>query len=260
MESAREAAFEPSAGLFQRRPAATTGHWYTPVAPIDATHTAHNIALTACALGMAMGAGLSAVWVCGWSSCGVFGLYVVLVCAYHMLEYLGVALYNPDRLELGSFMFNPDVDNGYAMAMAMSVAEYAVGWGGRGPGVVTVVGLGVAAAGQAVRSLAMVTAKTSFNHYVATRREADHRLVTHGVYAYERHPSYVGFYLWSVGLQIMLQNVCSAFVFAAVLGYFFVVRTKKEELFLTRFFGHQYLAYQNRTRSLVPVWLVPKTK
>ncbi|KAJ2500180.1 farnesyl cysteine-carboxyl methyltransferase [Coemansia sp. RSA 1972] len=254
MKSAREEAFGPNVGQFRRQPTGPQ-RWYTPVAAIDTTHTAHNIALTACALGIAMGAGLSMAYVCGWSTWGVFGMYVVLVSTYHMLEYLSVALYNPERLEMGSFMFNPDVDNGYIMAMGLSLVEYAVGYGGRTPGIIAAVGLGAAVAGQIVRTLAMVTAKTSFNHYVATRQVADHSLVTHGIYAYERHPSYVGFYVWSVGLQVMLQNVCSAVLFSAVLGYFFVKRTKKEELFLTRFFGHKYLEYRNQTRSLIPVWL-----
>ncbi|KAJ2805512.1 farnesyl cysteine-carboxyl methyltransferase, partial [Coemansia helicoidea] len=88
--------------------------WWAPVARLDwEEHSAHNIALTACGLGIALGAGACVgVWQ-GWTHAGVFGVYVAVVAAYHMLEYLGVALYNPERVELGSFMFNPDVGNGY---------------------------------------------------------------------------------------------------------------------------------------------------
>ncbi|KAJ2759879.1 hypothetical protein IWQ57_006442, partial [Coemansia nantahalensis] len=220
-------------------------------------HSAHNIALTACGLGIALGAGACVgVWQ-GWTHAGVFGVYVAVVAAYHMLEYLGVALYNPERVELGSFMFNPDVGNGYVAAMAVSAAEYAVeclAFGrAKSPDALTVAGLAVALAGQAMRTLAMATAGTSFNHYVATRRHAGHQLITHGIYRYERHPSYVGFFLWAVGLQAMLKNPVSLVLFAAVLGWFFVRRTRREEIFLLHFFGNKFRAYKSATPSLIPV-------
>ena len=39
----------------------------------------------------------------------------------------------------------------------------------------------------------------------STKRE-DHRLVTDGVYAWFRPPSYVGWLYWSVGTQLILCN------------------------------------------------------
>ncbi|KAJ1836994.1 helicase, partial [Coemansia sp. RSA 2708] len=194
-------------------------YWWTPIAELDFNeHSAASISLTSSLLGAVIGFGLCALCVSGWSAFGVLCVYFALVSVYHMLEYLSVCLYNPERLEMGSFMFNPDVGNGYMTAMAVSLAEYLAGWlycGGRAPGWLTCVGLLMALAGQALRTLAMVTAGTSFNHYVATKRAADHELVTCGVYAVERHPSYVGFFLWAVGLQLMLSNLVSAGLFAA---------------------------------------------
>ncbi|KAJ1721077.1 farnesyl cysteine-carboxyl methyltransferase, partial [Coemansia biformis] len=232
--------------------------WWAPVAPLDwEGHSAHNIALTACALGVAIGSGACVAVGLGWTSAGILGIYVAIVALYHMLEYLSVALYNPERVEIGSFMFNPDVGNGYIIAMAVSVAEYiaeCMFFGrAKSPGVLTVAGLVVASAGQAMRTLAMVTAGTSFNHYVATRRHADHQLVAHGIYRYERHPSYVGFFLWAVGLQMMLKNPVSLALFAAVLGTFFTRRTRREEIFLLHFFGDKYRTYKRDTPSLIPV-------
>ncbi|KAJ2850268.1 hypothetical protein IWW36_002016 [Coemansia brasiliensis] len=123
---------------------------------------------------------------------------MAIVSIYHMLEYLCVALYNPGYLEIDSFMFNPDVGNGYITAMGASLLEFWLEWWfGMAKGssmklafFCKLVGLIMALAGQLMRTLAMVTAKTSFNHYVATRKEKSHRLITHGIYAWERHPSY----------------------------------------------------------------------
>ncbi|KAJ1930732.1 farnesyl cysteine-carboxyl methyltransferase [Tieghemiomyces parasiticus] len=36
--------------------------------------------------------------------------------------------------------------------------------------------------GQAIRTLAMATTQRNFNHYVATEKDPDHVLVTHGIY------------------------------------------------------------------------------
>jgi protein-S-isoprenylcysteine O-methyltransferase len=56
--------------------------------------------------------------------------------------------------------------------------------------------------GELLRKLAMFTAGTNFNHYVQYIRKDDHILVTGGIYAWCRHPSYVGWFSWSVGTQV----------------------------------------------------------
>ncbi|KAJ2724941.1 farnesyl cysteine-carboxyl methyltransferase [Coemansia sp. Benny D115] len=176
-----------------------------------------------------------------------------------MLEYMCVALYNPRRVDLESFMFDPDGECLYIIAMGVSTVEYVIGhWlygsGWRTSGTLIFVGLTAALAGQAVRTLAMVTTKTSFNHIIAERREGDHKLITHGIYCYERHPSYVGFYLWAVGLQVMLRNPITGILFAGGLGYFFSKRVKFEEYTLVSLFGAEYDEYTKRTGTLIPVF------
>lgn len=58
--------------------------------------------------------------------------------------------------------------------------------------------------GEVLRKLAMWTATTNFNHEVQSVRADDHILITHGVYQYMRHPSYVGWFIWSIGSQVGL--------------------------------------------------------
>ncbi|KAJ2811112.1 hypothetical protein FBU31_007845 [Coemansia sp. 'formosensis'] len=255
-EEARAAAFTPKVGLFRRRPG-NSERWWTPVVSMDYdAHLGHNIAATACFLGVAVGAGMCLAAVSGWTTTGIFGVYMALLSLYHIFEYQCVALYNPHRVSMESFMFNPDEGNRYYKAMLVSMAEYVVEcWlfgNAKAPGLITLLGLALALCGQAIRSLAMITAKTSFNHHIANRREVDHDLITHGIYKYERHPSYVGFFSWAIGLQLMLKNPLSLVAFAGVLGYFFYRRTNYEERTLLHLFGPQYENYRRRTPTLIP--------
>lgn len=67
---------------------------------------------------------------------------------------------------------------------------------------VSLVGVLLCVGGEVLRKLAMFTAKTNFSHIVQSVHEEGHQLVTHGVYKYCRHPSYVGWFYWSIGTQV----------------------------------------------------------
>jgi protein-S-isoprenylcysteine O-methyltransferase Ste14 len=45
-------------------------------------------------------------------------------------------------------------------------------------------GIGIVILGQALRSVAMITAAANFNHAVQFRKQDEHKLVTDGIYAY----------------------------------------------------------------------------
>ena len=68
-------------------------------------------------------------------------------------------------------------------------------------------------------------------------------LVTSGIYSFFRHPSYVGWIIWSVSTQLVLGNfICFiGFIYA---GYvFFKDRIPYEEETLLANFGDKYVAY-----------------
>ena len=88
----------------------------------------------------------------------------------------------------------------------------------------TVQGLLLVIMGQSFRSLAMIEASSNFSHQIATERKSTHTLVTSGIYALVRHPSYFGFFWWSVGTQVFLANPLATIVFVAVLWKFFSSR------------------------------------
>jgi protein-S-isoprenylcysteine O-methyltransferase len=82
--------------------------------------------------------------------------------------------------------------------------------------------------GQGVRSIAMKQAGTNFNHVPVQTRSDDHELVTHGVYAWLRHPSYFGFFWWALGTQVLVGNKVSLVGYAIALWTFFHRRIKSK--------------------------------
>ncbi|OMJ28080.1 Protein-S-isoprenylcysteine O-methyltransferase [Smittium culicis] len=99
----------------------------------------------------------------------------------------------------------------------------------------------------------MATAKTSFNHIIAHQKLDSHTLVTNGVFNIDRHPSYIGFFFWATGLQIMLMNPLSFIVFVYVLMNFFIRRARYEENTLNIFFGNEYKKYKEKVPTLIPI-------
>lgn len=117
----------------------------------------------------------------------------------------------------------------------------------------------------------MITAKKSFHHIVQFQREDEHKLVTTGIYGYMRHPSYVGWFYWSIGtqvslkfeysiqgsknsciFQIILANPVCFFLYIIASWLFFNERIYMEEIALLNFFGHDYIKYQREVKTGLP--------
>lgn len=67
-------------------------------------------------------------------------------------------------------------------------------------------GLLMVLCGEGLRKAAMLTAGSNFNHIVQNEKAQSHVLVTDGVYSYFRHPSYVGWFYWSIGTQVRYSS------------------------------------------------------
>ena len=85
----------------------------------------------------------------------------------------------------------------------------------------------------------------------SSKRE-DHELVTSGVFSYVRHPSYVGWFLWSLGTQVVLLNPICFVLYTGVTWTFFNERIYAEEYLLLRFFGNAYSDYQAKVPAGIP--------
>ena len=59
-----------------------------------------------------------------------------------------------------------------------------------------------------------------------------------------RHPSYAGWFMWSLGSQLILVNPICLLAYAYVSFSFFSERIYCEEFMLLKFFGKEYREYQ----------------
>ncbi|PSN56241.1 hypothetical protein C0J52_00377 [Blattella germanica] len=114
------------------------------------------------------------------------------------------------------------------------------------------VGVALCIGGEVLRKLAMFTARTNFNHVIQSIREDDHQLVTHGVYNWCRHPSYVGWFYWSIGTQLIMVNPLCIVAYTIASWRFFHERVFVEEDSLFYFFGDEYFQYQQRVGTGLP--------
>ncbi len=69
---------------------------------------------------------------------------------------------------------------------------------------------------------------------------------------YLRHPSYFGWFWWSIGTQVLLCNPVCSVGFACAAWYFFNERIPYEEWRLLEFFPGQYEAYMRRSHIGIP--------
>jgi protein-S-isoprenylcysteine O-methyltransferase Ste14 len=79
---------------------------------------------------------------------------------------------------------------------------------------------------------------------------ADHRLITHGPFAFVRHPMYLGIILASVGGLLIYRTWTLLFTTVTFLGL--VLRARREEQALAAEFGEQWEEYCRRVPGWIP--------
>lgn len=172
---------------------------------------------------------------------------------FHSSEFiLAISFHGRSNVTLSSLL----ISKHYVVAMTFSLLEYlfeAYFF----PGLkeywwISNLGLVMVIIGEIIRKMAIVTAGQAFTHLIKIYHEDHHRLVTDGVYRLVRHPGYCGFFVWSVGTQLMLCNPISSVGFAVVVWNFFARRIPYEEYFLRQFFGEEYVEYAHRVPSGIP--------
>lgn len=183
-----------------------------------------------------------------------FGVYASLMSVFHYSEYLAIAWSNSRTLSTDSFMLNHSAP--YAIAAVSSWVEFFVEVYFY-PIIkenisLLIFGLVICICGEILRKVAIITANSNFNHLVQYRKAEDHKLVTHGVYRLMRHPSYAGWFWWSIGTQIVLCNPVCIVLYAIASWKFFHERILVEEITLVSFFQQEYVDYQKRTGTGVP--------
>ena len=176
---------------------------------------------------------------------------------FHMAESTVSALYRPRELGFASFMVNHST--AYTLATVAAWVEYAIEAtffpSMKTSSFLTVLGFCASCAFYAVRIVAMVQCGSNFNLQIETDKRDEHELVTSGVYAYLRHPSYFGWFWYSVSTQVMLANPVCLVVYARASWFFFKNRIEFEEEVLgsRSFFGPKYADNQKRTVVGIPL-------
>ena len=179
--------------------------------------------------------------------------YWSALCIFHLMEFFTTAIWNPTVATATSFLVNHS--QSYTAAALVSWTEFWIrflwfsAWNfplASTGGVLLVV------AAQAIRSTAMIHCGESFNHIIQRNKKENHVLVTTGIYSLLRHPSYVGFFYWSVGTQLILGNPLSLVAYTAASWVFFRKRIPYEEGSLQNLFRDDYSEYAKRTWMGIP--------
>ena len=188
-----------------------------------------------------------------YTACRQLSQLFLAILFFHSSEYIiAITIHGRSNVTFSSLL----ISRGYLLAMFSSLLEYFVEivlfpglkeiwW-------ISYLGLAMVVIGEIMRKAAILTARRAFTHLIRIHYVEDHKLVTHGIYRYMRHPGYSGFLIWGVGTQIMLCNPISAIAFALVIWLFFYKRIPYEEFFLRQFFGTDYEEYARLVPSGVP--------
>ncbi|XP_057972049.1 protein-S-isoprenylcysteine O-methyltransferase A [Malania oleifera] len=188
-----------------------------------------------------------------YTACRQLSQMFLAIIFFHGSEYiLAVSFHGRSNVTLSSLL----ITKNYVLAIICSLLEYFAEiilfpglkeywW-------ISNLGLVMVIIGELIRKLAILTAGQAFTHLIRVYHVEHHELITHGVYRFVRHPGYCGFFIWSIGTQIMLCNPISTAAFAVVVWYFFAKRIPYEEFFLRQFFGPQYDEYAQRVSSGIP--------
>lgn len=179
-------------------------------------------------------------------------IYIALWAVFHLCEYYVTKTYLPRTATQWLFLLFGAVGMGNLFAVhCISLTEHALTqrfWRYHG---FPVLGLALAGAGIVVRALAIKHCGNSFSHYIEPDRPQE--LVTHGIYAWCRHPSYLGFILYTMGMQTILGNLVVYAMSMVILFRFFLSRIYMEEIVLVEnLYPGQYEKYQERVPALVP--------
>ncbi|TMW61910.1 hypothetical protein Poli38472_010973 [Pythium oligandrum] len=189
-----------------------------------------------------------------WHCVALWSVYMIALCFFHLSEFMLIASFRPSTVSYESFLLNHSKE--YHLALVVSWVEFWLqvwlvpSWKAN-PTVFTT-GVVLVVFGQWCRILAMWTAASNFSHRIEYIKRKEHVLVTHGIYRFIRHPSYTGWFFWTMGSQVVLANPLCTLGYSFVSWSFFRDRVPYEEHLLVQFFPDEYPQYRQRTISGVP--------
>ena len=112
-----------------------------------------------------------------------------------------------------------------------------------------IIGAALLAGGLALNIAGFVTQKRAGTDPIPFNPST--RIVSHGVYRFTRNPMYIGFALWTLALAILFDSVWM--LLAVPIGIVLIDRLiiVREERYLERKFGEEYLIYKRWVRRWI---------
>lgn len=132
----------------------------------------------------------------------------------------------------------------------LSVADFA--WhAGSPPGRTALIGgLGVAGAGLALRCHAITTLREFFTERLLVLPSQP--LIMSGAFRWVRHPSYGGWLLILLGVDIVLESRWAIAWYLAIVVPMVLLRIRIEERIMVDAYGPVYVEYCQKTKKLIP--------
>ena len=112
-----------------------------------------------------------------------------------------------------------------------------------------IAGLSLCIVGLTLAIVAQCTLKRFYSSTLVVRE--CHRLITHGVYRFARHPLYLGVLIAIMGAPLYAPSL-NGFLILSLLIPIVLFRIKMEEDMLSAHFGDEYQAYRKDTKKLIP--------
>ena len=117
--------------------------------------------------------------------------------------------------------------------------------------VAEIAGLTLLVAGLTIMLIGQATLKRSYSGTLVVRR--DHKLVTHGIYRFTRHPIYLGAIIGlCIGIPLFALSLYGFLILSALIPIA-LNRIRMEEGMLTEEYGEAYRSYRERTSKLIPL-------
>jgi len=188
--------------------------------------------------------------------------YILAMIFFHQADFFVTAFFTPLELSADSFLVNHSL--AYTAAFFISLGEFwtrfFIFWitdynfsiGSFYYYFSIFCGFMLVIIGQGFRLIAMKTCGENFNHIIQHSNSENHQLVTCGIYRYFRHPSYLGYFYWAIGTQILLCNPISFMGYTRTAWRFFSIRIPYEESTLLNQYSDIYVEYMKRTWIGIP--------
>ncbi len=144
----------------------------------------------------------------------------------------------------------PVIAIGLAVSLLFDLFALAAGWTAHPSVLLVALGLGISAAGLALRGWALRTLGRFFTMPITIA--PDHQIVRTGPYRWLRHPAYTGGFLTVLGLPVILGSWPALVVTLCACTSVYVYRIRIEEAALLRRFGDAYREYSASTNRLFP--------